>query len=162
LGAQLGTAMEYLQPPYTYYAVAALAVIGVLIISVIIAGAIGGRVRGRRGSRLGISEYREIDKQRRLVLVRRDGVEHLLLIGGNDDLVVESGITSDAAAGRARRRAVAAADDSHGEADEPVLRVVKSRPAPRPPVFGDHAPSSRQSDREPPQLMPGGFKPDSE
>jgi hypothetical protein len=33
-----------------------------------------------------------LDGRRRLLLVRRDDVEHLLLIGGPADLVVESGI----------------------------------------------------------------------
>ena len=41
---------------------------------------------GRRGQRLGVSEYYEVDKDRRLVLVRRDAVEHLILIGGPQDI----------------------------------------------------------------------------
>ncbi len=149
--------MKYLQPPYVYYGLAVLVIIAVLLLAVIVARAIGGRVRGRRGSRLGISEYREIDKQRRLVLVRRDGVEHLLLIGGNEDLVVETGITGDAAGHRVRRRAAALPDAERDEPVEPELRVVKSRPAApvRPPVFGDHTPSLRPVDREPPQFVTG-------
>ena len=47
---------------------------------------------GRRGQRLGISEYYEVDKDRRLVLVRRDNVEHLILIGGTQDIVIEQNI----------------------------------------------------------------------
>jgi len=47
---------------------------------------------GRRGQRLGVSEYYEVDKDRRLVLVRRDTVEHLILIGGPQDIVIEGGI----------------------------------------------------------------------
>ena len=43
--------------------------------------------------RLGISEYYEIDKTRRLILVRRDNVEHLVLIGGGQDVVIEPGIS---------------------------------------------------------------------
>ena len=155
--------MAYLQPPYVYYGLAVLVIIAVLLLAVIVARAIGGRVRGRRGSRLGISEYREIDKQRRLVLVRRDAVEHLLLIGGNEDLVVETGITSDAAGLRGRRRAAALPDSEHDQPAEPELRVVKSRPAaPRPPVFGDHTPTLRPVDREPPQFVTGGRKPEED
>ena len=152
--------MAYLQPPYVYYGLAVLVIIAVLLLVVIVARAIGGRVRGRRGSRLGISEYREIDKQRRLVLVRRDGVEHLLLIGGNEDLVVETGITSDAMGQRVRRRAAASSDAERDDQAEPELSVVKSRPtpAPRPPVFGDHPPTLRPVDREPPQFVTGGRK----
>lgn len=48
----------------------------------------------RRGQqrRLGIVEVLALDARRRLVLVRRDGVEHLLLLGLGDDRVVEAGI----------------------------------------------------------------------
>ncbi len=148
--------MQYLQPPYIYYGVAVLVVLAALLLAVVVVRAIGGRVRGRRGSRLGISEYREIDKQRRLVLVRRDGVEHLLLIGANEDLVVETGIISEAAGQRARRRMPAPAE---GEADgppEPSLEPAKPRATPRPPVFGDHTPTVRPADREPPQFIGGG------
>ncbi|HBM13514.1 MAG TPA: flagellar biosynthesis protein FliO, partial [Rhodospirillaceae bacterium] len=33
-----------------------------------------------------------LDPRRRLVLVRRDGVEHLLLLGAQSDLAIETGI----------------------------------------------------------------------
>ncbi|GGK37307.1 flagellar biosynthetic protein FliO [Salinarimonas ramus] len=45
-----------------------------------------------RQPRLGIVDVYDLDRQRQLVLLRRDGVEHLLLIGGPNDVVVESGI----------------------------------------------------------------------
>ncbi len=156
--------MAYLQPPYIYYGVAVLIIIAVLLLAVMVARAIGGRVRGRRGSRLGISEFREIDKQRRLVLVRRDGVEHLLLIGGNEDLVVETGITGDTVGQRSRRRAAPSSESERSELVEPELRVVKPRPAPapRPPVFGDHTPTLRPVDREPPKIVSGGPKQEDE
>jgi flagellar protein FliO/FliZ len=49
----------------------------------------------RRGTqrRLGVVEVLPLDARRRLVLVKRDGVEHLLLLGMGDDRVVETGIT---------------------------------------------------------------------
>jgi len=37
-----------------------------------------------------------VDARRRLVLIKRDNVEHLLMIGGPTDIVVESGITRTA------------------------------------------------------------------
>ena len=40
-------------------------------------------------------EVLAIDGKRRLVLVRRDDTEHLLLIGGEADLVIERGIPAD-------------------------------------------------------------------
>ncbi|MEQ8587405.1 MAG: flagellar biosynthetic protein FliO [Thalassobaculaceae bacterium] len=42
--------------------------------------------------RLRIVETRVLDGRRRLVLVRRDETEHLLVIGGESDMVVETGI----------------------------------------------------------------------
>ena len=59
---------------------------------------LGGRVAGPRAGarRIGIVEAATIDAKRRLVLVRRDDVEHLLLIGGSTDLVVERGVPADA------------------------------------------------------------------
>lgn len=53
----------------------------------------GGRLASARGKRrLGIQEVLSLDNKRRLVLLKRDGVEHLILLGLNDDVVVEAGI----------------------------------------------------------------------
>ena len=49
---------------------------------------------GVAGGRLAVVEARAIDARRRLVLVRRDEVEHLLLLGPDRDVVVETGITA--------------------------------------------------------------------
>lgn len=45
-----------------------------------------------REKRLQIMEVASVDARRRLVLVRRDQVEHLLLLGHSQDLVVERNI----------------------------------------------------------------------
>ncbi len=42
--------------------------------------------------RLNILEQATVDGRRKLVLIRRDNVEHLVMIGGPIDVVVESGI----------------------------------------------------------------------
>jgi flagellar protein FliO/FliZ len=52
---------------------------------------LGGAVRGRQ-PRLAVIEYATVDARRRLLLVRRDNVEHLMMIGGPSDVVVESSI----------------------------------------------------------------------
>jgi hypothetical protein len=49
----------------------------------------GGR---SRKTRLSVMDATAVDSHRRLVLVRRDDVEHLLLIGGPTDVVVERDI----------------------------------------------------------------------
>ena len=59
----------------------------------------GPNLRLGRAGRLGVVETVALDSRRRLMLVRRDGVEHLLLIGGTGDLVVESGIVAGDAPG---------------------------------------------------------------
>ncbi len=45
-----------------------------------------------RQLRLGFVESYDLDGERQLMLVRRDNVEHLLMIGGPNDVLVESGI----------------------------------------------------------------------
>jgi flagellar protein FliO/FliZ len=45
-----------------------------------------------RDRRLGVVETATVDQRRKLVLVRRDDVEHLVMIGGPVDMVVETGI----------------------------------------------------------------------
>lgn len=46
----------------------------------------------RAEPRLGVVEYANIDGKRKLVLIRRDDVEHLIMTGGPVDVVVETGI----------------------------------------------------------------------
>ena len=50
-----------------------------------------GNTRNRQ-PRLGVVDMFDLDRQRQLVLIRRDNVEHLILIGGSSDVVVESHI----------------------------------------------------------------------
>jgi len=56
-----------------------------------------GAVRGRQ-PRLAVIEYATVDARRRLLLVRRDNVEHLMMIGGPTDVVVEANIVRAAPA----------------------------------------------------------------
>jgi flagellar protein FliO/FliZ len=64
----------------------------------------GGRLgsdatRGRQ-LRLAVIDQATVDSRRRLVLIRRDNVEHLLIIGGPSDVVVEQNIVRAATAQR--------------------------------------------------------------
>ena len=52
---------------------------------------VGGNARTPR---LSVRDAAAVDRTRRLVLVRRDNVEHLILIGGPTDVVIETNITS--------------------------------------------------------------------
>ncbi|MEA2975447.1 MAG: flagellar protein FliO/FliZ, partial [Alphaproteobacteria bacterium] len=51
----------------------------------------GSSARGRQ-PRLAVIDAAAVDGRRRLVLIRRDNVEHLLMIGGPTDVVVEPNI----------------------------------------------------------------------
>src|SRR5262249_11824254 len=68
-----------------------------------------GAATGRgRQPRRAVIDAATVDGRRRLVLIRRDNVEHLLIIGGPTDVVVEQNIVRGAPA--AATRAPAASD----------------------------------------------------
>lgn len=46
------------------------------------------------GSRLSVVETIAVDQKRKLVLIQKDGVEHLVLVGGPTDLVIETSTAS--------------------------------------------------------------------
>ena len=85
-----------------------------------------GAARGRQ-PRLGVIEAAAVDGRRRLVLIRRDNVEHLLMIGGPSDVVIEQNIVRAAAVASPRE---APAPRAPGLA-EVMARAVEPAPAPR-------------------------------
>lgn len=46
----------------------------------------------RPDPRIGVIEYANVDGRRKLLLIRRDDVEHLVMTGGPVDVVIETGI----------------------------------------------------------------------
>jgi hypothetical protein len=83
--------------PLMFIAAAIALLVAVALILLIFRLAVGHRLRmpsnGRaRLPRLGIVDAFDLDRQRQLVIVRRDNVEHLIMIGGPNDLVIESEI----------------------------------------------------------------------
>jgi len=69
-----------------------LAIFAWVLRRIVAGGAQGeGLARGRQ-PRLGIVDTFAIDRQRQLVIIRRDSVEHLLLLGGTTDVVIESNL----------------------------------------------------------------------
>nr|WP_230989452.1 flagellar biosynthetic protein FliO [Devosia faecipullorum] len=85
----------------------------------------GARGRNRR---LAVVDTLVLDQKRQLLIVRRDNVEHLILTGGPQDVVVETGIAiaEGPAALPARRTATIPAP----AAQHPALASVPSAPAP--------------------------------
>jgi len=65
-----------------------------------------------RSPRLSVIEVRTLDARRKLVLLRRDASEHLVLLGPNQDLLLESGIAASP------------------EAAQPVTLATATAPAP--------------------------------
>jgi hypothetical protein len=53
-----------------------------------------------RDRRLGVVETASVDQRRKLVLIRRDDVEHLIITGGPVNMVVETGINETGIKGR--------------------------------------------------------------
>jgi hypothetical protein len=123
------------------YIITAGIALAVLLAGVLVYRALSGPMMGRKGQRLGISEYHEIDKTRRLVLVRRDETEHLILIGGAQDIVIESGISLNSGMDDVR---------------EAPRAPIPIRSAPRAPVFGDRRPALRPV--EPPMMSQRNYE----
>jgi hypothetical protein len=81
---------------YALYGLGALAVLVVVwVLRFWIRRTPGGVfLGGNRGKqpRLAVVDAAAVDSHRRIVLVRRDNVEHLVMIGGHNDLVIERNI----------------------------------------------------------------------
>jgi hypothetical protein len=129
-------------------------------------------VRGRRGPspfvrggrnrqpRLQVLDAAAVDTRRRLVLVRRDDVEHLIMIGGPTDIVVESRISpavrpADARLPEAHSSAAAALPSSVAAAAalpaaSPATKPVGGETAKLPPQPAAQRPEqTREPAREP-------------
>jgi len=81
---------------YWRFALALLLVVALIFAAAWVARrlGLGGRLVavGGKKRRLAIVEVLPLDGKRRLVLLRRDGAEHLVLLGLGNDLLVESRI----------------------------------------------------------------------
>jgi len=109
--------------------VAVLALIGVAawLVRRFAGNRIGANPNRSRMPRLAVIDATAVDTRRRLVLVRRDNVEHLLMIGGPTDIVVEPNIV----------RATAGRDQiaqRNGVGTEPLPRVT---PLPDASIWSD-------------------------
>jgi flagellar protein FliO/FliZ len=126
--------------------VAVLALIGAVawLIRRFAGNRIGANTNRGRMPRLAVIDAAAVDGRRRLVLVRRDNVEHLLMIGGPTDIVVEPNIVR-AAPGRDHlppRPAVAG--------PEPQSRIV---PLPEAAAWGDaESPRAEPFEHPEPQI----------
>jgi hypothetical protein len=106
---------------------------------------LGSNARGRQ-PRLAVIDAATVDGRRRLVLIRRDNVEHLLMIGGPTDVVVEPNIVR-ATAGREIAREPASRQTQAVESSWPLQPSNEPAPLPAPRPY-------RSSATEEPWLAP--------
>ncbi|MEP2943938.1 MAG: hypothetical protein ABJL18_04975 [Hyphomicrobiales bacterium] len=143
------------------YVTFAIALIIVLILIAILFRILKAFTSGKFGkvhqNRLGIIEGMALEGKRRLVIVRRDNVEHLLLIGGENDLVIEQGIQRQAAQSAAMARATkttpSAAQKTTAPQNTPKPEQQKTIP-PQSPPKPMQQPAAQQPAAQQPALQP--------
>jgi len=119
-------------------------------------GGFGVAMQRGRQPRLALIEVAGVDQRRNLVLIRRDNVEHLLMIGGPTDVVIEPNIVRAVAVGPRETRSTSAevAPRSAVTADPSWPLPDSPPPLPRPqrqPALEE--PVARQAS-QPPQAEP--------
>ncbi len=93
------------------------------------AQAVSGLFAPKPERRLSVTEQFNLDGRRRLILVRRDDVEHLIMTGGPVDMVIETGIGAPAGATEA---AISGSATPHSSAAAVLPHTVSSRSTLRP------------------------------
>lgn len=78
-------------------------------------------IRGHR--RLAIQEVLPLEGRRRLMLVRRDDREHLILIGQQGDIVIESDIDAAEARETSNRLQLEAAQEAAQQPEKPSAKL---------------------------------------
>lgn len=114
-------------------------IIGVFVIGYGIKFAVSGgmkmpaMLKPTRERRLDVVDHANVDGKRRLLLVRRDNVEHLIMTGGPVDLVIETGIGAPLAVQRdvVRQKPVERTPEQASQPVQPLAanEPVFSRPA---------------------------------
>jgi flagellar protein FliO/FliZ len=84
--------MQTLTFLFAFIAVLALIGVAAWLVRRFATNRLGANTNRGRMPRLAVIDAAAVDGRRRLVLVRRDNVEHLLMIGGPSDIVVEPNI----------------------------------------------------------------------
>jgi flagellar protein FliO/FliZ len=116
----------------------------------------GANARGRQ-PRLAVIDSAAVDGRRRLVLIRRDNIEHLLMIGGQTDVVIEPNIARAAEAREAMREPVRPEPSMRAVA--PVDPARPLRPSHEPSLVAPAPPSYRAPAIDAPwlPLEPGAY-----
>jgi flagellar protein FliO/FliZ len=112
-----------------------LIVLGLWVLKFFMKTGVAMRPQGRR---VQIVEQVQVDAKRQLLVIRRDNVEHLVMTGGPQDLLIEAGIpAAEKPALPARRQSVSQAAEETPKAPAPVVAAAMPEP-PRPTVLRPH------------------------
>jgi len=123
-------------------------------------GGLRGQNARNRAPRLAVIEAGPVDGRRKLVLIRRDNVEHLIMIGGPNDILVEANIVrgqssreraSSVADNLSRVLAGATSEDAGWPSPQPEP-APRPAPALRPVPLEDSAQWALQPEQTPPAL----------
>jgi flagellar biogenesis protein FliO len=97
----------------------------------------GSNLGRGRNARLKVVDAAMVDGKRQVIIVRRDNVEHLIMTGGPQDLIIESGIPVAEPAPQARRAAAVRPQSPPQPAPRPATAeeiatpIVPDRPVAR-------------------------------
>ncbi|ARQ00815.1 flagellar biosynthetic protein FliO [Pseudorhodoplanes sinuspersici] len=125
-------------------------------------GPLGGQKARGRAPRLAVIEAGAVDGRRKLVLIRRDNVEHLIMIGGPTDILVEANIlrgqssrerASSVADNLTRVLAGATSEDASWASLQPEP-TPRPAPMPRPAPLEDSSQWALQPEQSPPPALP--------
>src|SRR6201997_2664235 len=153
--------MQTLTFLFAFIAVLALIGVAAWLVRRFANNRLGTNPQRGRVPRLAVTDAAAVDGRRRLILVRRDNVEHLLMSGGPSDIVVEPNIVRAVSAARdvarapagieAITRAIPLPDNASGS--WPLQPDVNggSRPAARPDAQHDDLPGRPQPEPGPRQ-----------
>jgi flagellar protein FliO/FliZ len=94
-------------------------------------GAVTEAIFGQRPERrIGVSETVNVDGRRKLMLIYRDGVEHLIMTGGPIDMVLEQNIQPPRRSGGYEARPVSTVENGDASAQPSFGRARQRPPAP--------------------------------
>lgn len=123
-----GSENSWLTAVFALGIVLVLIVLGVWLLKLLF-NASSNVARGRN-RRLAVVDTLALDPKRQLLIVRRDNVEHLILTGGPQDVVVETGIPVDEApAAQPSRRPIPTVARKPAPATKPVAAAAAAAPA---------------------------------
>lgn len=112
-----------------------LIVLGLWVLKFFMKAGVAMRPQGRR---VQVVEQVQVDAKRQLLVIRRDNVEHLVMTGGPQDVVIESGIpAAERPALAGRRMPVAPVAEEVAKAPAPAAAAAMPEP-PRPKVLRPH------------------------